>query len=61
MSDSSKQDRDRMLLLISELMETRMQSAEALLQLQSTMKEIQQLRAGSWLVRHTDRLNQQSR
>ena len=59
MSDSSKQARDHLLRLISESMEARMQSLEALRRLQSTMKAIQQLRAGSWPGRHAYRLNGQ--
>lgn len=59
MSDSSKQARDRMLRLISESMEARLQSLEALRRLQSTMKAIQQLRTGSWPGRHADKLDEQ--
>ena len=46
--ESSILARDQLLHLISESMEARMHSFEALLQLQSTMKAIQQLRADSW-------------
>ena len=59
MSDSSKQARDHLLRLISESMEARMQNLEALQQLQSTMKAIQQLSARSRPGRHADRLNGQ--
>lgn len=48
-----------MLRLISESMEARMQSLEALRRLQSTMKAIQQLRTGSWSGRHADKLDEQ--
>ena len=46
-SEASQQARHQLLLLISESMEARMQSYETLLQLRSTMKSIQQLRAVS--------------
>ena len=59
MSDSSKQARDRLLRLISESMEARMQNLEALQQLQSTMKAIQQLRARSRPGRHAYKLDKQ--
>ena len=59
MSDSSKQERDRLLRLISESMEARMQNLEALQRLQLTMNAIQQLRARSWPGRHADRPNGQ--
>ena len=59
MSESSKQVRDRMLHLISESMEARMQSLEALRRLQSTMKAIQQVRARGWHSRHAYKLDKQ--
>ena len=52
--ESSKTARDKMLRLVSESMEVRMQTVETLLQLQSTMKAIQQLRAGPWPGRQAD-------
>ena len=58
-SESNKQARDRLLHLISESMEARMQNLEALQRLQSTMKAIQQIRAGSWPDRHADKLDEQ--
>ena len=57
-SESSKQAREQMFHLISESMEARMQSIEGLRRLQSTMKMIQQQRAGSWPGRHGDRLDE---
>ena len=59
MSDSSKQARDRLLRLISESMEARMQNLETLQRLQSTMKAIQQLRARSRPGRLADKLDKQ--
>ena len=47
MSEASKQARDEIPHLISELMEARMQSIEVLYQLKLTMKAIQQIRADS--------------
>ncbi|GAB3479182.1 hypothetical protein GCM10011496_18610 [Polaromonas eurypsychrophila] len=58
-SESSEQARDQMLRLISESMEVRMQSLEELRRLQSTMKAIQQLRAGSWPGRYADKRDEQ--
>ena len=48
MSGFSKQALDQMRHLVSESMEARMQSREAFLRLQSTVKAIQQLQTGSW-------------
>ena len=58
MTESREQARDQIFHLISESMEARMQSIEALRRLQSTMKVIQQLRAGSWPGLHADRLDE---
>ena len=54
-----EQAREQLLHLISESMEARMQSFEALQQLQATMKAIQQIRAGSWPGRYPDRREEQ--
>ena len=59
MTEASKKARDQMFHLISELMEARMQSMDALRRLQSTMKAMQQLRAGSWPGRDAAKLNEQ--
>ena len=59
MSDSSKQARDRLLRLISESMEARMQNLETLQRLQSTLQAIQQLRARSRPGPHADKLDKQ--
>ena len=53
-SKSSKLAREQLLNLISESMEAGMRGFEALLQLQSTMESIQQLRAGLWPGGHAD-------
>ena len=45
-SEFSEQARDRMRHLVSESMEARMQSREALLRLKSTVQAIRQLHAG---------------
>ena len=58
-SEASKKARDQMLTLISESMEVRMQSLEALCQLVSTMKAIKQLRADPWPGRDADKLDEQ--
>ena len=59
MSDSSKQARDRLLRLMSESMEARMQNLETLQRLQSTLQAIQQLRARSRPGRLADKLDKQ--
>ena len=59
MSDTSKQARVQIFHLISESMEARMQSLEALRRLQSTIKAIQELRTNSWPGSHADKLDQQ--
>ena len=59
MSDSIKQAQVQMFHLICESMEARMQSLETLRRLQSTIKAIQELRAGSWPGSHADKLDQQ--
>ncbi len=59
MHESCTKAREQMLQLMSELMEARMKSFEAFLQLQSTMKAIRELRAGPWLSRDTDKLDEQ--
>lgn len=58
-SEASKKARDQMLTLISESMEVRMQSMDALRRLQSTMKAMQQLRTGSWPGRDAAKLSEQ--
>ena len=59
MTEASKKARDQMFNLISELMEARMQSMDALRRLQSTMKAMQQLRTGSWPSRDVAKLSEQ--
>ena len=59
MTEASKKARDQMLTLISESMELRMQSMDALRRLQSTMKAMQQLRTGSWPGRDAAKLSEQ--
>lgn len=56
MSEFRKPAHGQILLLISESMEARMQSREALLQLQSTMTAIQRIHASCWPGRHADDL-----
>ena len=57
MPGSGTKAREQMLQLMSELMEARMKSFEALLQLQSTMKAIRELHAGPWPGGHADMLD----
>lgn len=56
MPDFNAQDRHQMVHLISESMEARMQTREALLRLQSTVNAMQPLLADNWSTRDADQV-----